>query len=343
MAGKSDRKARQRQKRQQQRRQALRVHGGSPYRHAARSGELVACYVNEGWKENGMATVFVLRRTITQGLVMAAFLVDIWCAGLKDAWGWLNATMDEFRDRVLHPPGGRPDDLKRVDLAVVRQLVAGGIRFAEQNGFRLPPRHQRWTAMLGEMGDIDEADLADFGANGKLRWVGSETDLRKRLVGCSVQEFMQREDVECILGMDDFTLIDDDEQALEETANQTSAALAKAVRQWCFATGRAPEPRLEEAVDIFFEALLALEAFEDDESLPNDEDDRIAPAQIAEVDDHLERLLSVYEDEQHRAELRDAIDQVRDYMSQCDDPEKLFASLYLGALRAGAEASDPPS
>jgi len=349
MSRSSDHKARQRKKRQQQKQQAIRMHSGSPYRQAARTGELVACYVNEGWKEDGLATIFVLRRTTAQGLVMAAFFVDIWCAGLKDAWGWLNATMDEFRDRILQPPGGRPYNLKRVDLAVARRLVAGGIRFAERNGFRLPPRLQRWTAMLGDLGAINEADLSDFGVDGKLRWMGSEAaDLRRRLVGCSVRDFVQRNDVECLFSMDDFLQEegddededDDDEQFVREVAERTSAALAQAVRRWCFATGQPPQPRLEEAAEFFFQLLLALRESPDDEPPPDMEDDAITPDEAAETDDLFEQVLSIYEDEQQRREVRAAISQVRDFLSEYDDPEELFASLDLGDLPEDGERSD---
>lgn len=95
--------------------------------------------------------MYVLRRTSVHGLVMAAFLVDMWCAGLKDARGRLSATMDAFQEWVPNPRGGIRQGFKQVDPAAVRRLVAGGIRFAEQNGFRLPSRDQRWTAMLGDL------------------------------------------------------------------------------------------------------------------------------------------------------------------------------------------------
>jgi hypothetical protein len=90
--------------------------------------------------------------------------------------------------------------MPEVPLEEAAAIVAGGIRFAVQNGFRLPAHYQRWTTFLGGKLDWQHADLSAFGVEGgaKLRWVAPMEDLRARLIGSTVEQFLARPDVEFI-------------------------------------------------------------------------------------------------------------------------------------------------
>lgn len=201
MADRASRKARQRQKREKKRQALRRAASVSPYKRAA-AGALVACHVNADWRERGQATVYVLRRSPgpTAGLAMATFFVDLWCAGLKTVWGRFDILREEYDD-VVERMGDRMDaSMPEVPLEQAAAIVAGGIRFAVQNGFRLPAHYQRWTAFLGGKLDWQHADISAFGVEGgrKLRWVAPMEDLRARLIGSTVEQFLARPDVEFI-------------------------------------------------------------------------------------------------------------------------------------------------
>src|SRR3954452_20828499 len=198
MADRASRKARQRQKREKKRQALRRAASVSPYKRAA-AGALVACHVNADWRERGQATGYVLRRPPGpgMGLAMACFLVDLWCAGLKDAWGRFEMLREEYDD-VVERMGDRMDArMPEVPLEEAAAIVAGGIRFPVQNGFRLPPHYQRWTAFLGGKLDWQHADLSAFGVEGgtKLRWVAPMRDLGARLIGSAVEQFLAPPDV----------------------------------------------------------------------------------------------------------------------------------------------------
>lgn len=343
-------------KREQRRREISRASSASFYHRAGATGELVAAYINESWKKQGFASMFVLRRTAGHGLLMGAYLVDLWCAGLKDAWGWRDASMEQFRERVLENHPG-PSALVRVDLDLIARLVAGGIRFAKQNGFRLPPKYERWTALLGDFGPIAEADLSDFGVGGKLRWVGPISDLKARLIGCPMEEFLARADVEYIFGSEDGPFVKDEdwledeepldeedvldeelasdeeglpmegEEILQAATDLLVESWLNAVRRWCFANGVAPHPRLAEVIDHLADALRELEM----DALPDVEEDSEEEVTAA-ADWAAEGLrASLAEmDVVRRAALQGAVDQIDGFMAQFKNAGELAAALGLG-------------
>lgn len=345
MADKARKKEKQRLKRkqkQQARRRALAI---SPYQRIATTGEVELCLLGDDWKERGQAIVFVLHSTPGGGHAMATFLVDLWCAGLKDAWGHVHVSRDEFDDVVDQ----MSDDLtfSETDLQTARRLVAGGLRFAFQNGFRLPAHYERWTAMLGDLGDWKSADISDFGwEGGKLYWCAPLSDLRKRLVGSTVQEFLARPDVEYTAEIEaepedlDAEMDEDDEEddelpiELEELAgavDDLQRNAADAVRRWCFATGRQPHARLGDGLDVLFAAMAETAAASD--PLGPDEDTQAA------AHENVQKLLSLSPPED-AAEIAAAIDQLSEYMKQFANPQDALEAMGLGGLPDDDEPED---
>jgi len=332
MSGKPAKKERHRRKRQQKRHQSARLNGGSPYRRIGRAGELLACYINRRWREQGCATIFVLRRSRDQGLVIASFYVDIWCAGLTDARGHVGVAMEEF-DRLIHGRRSAEIELVRTDHDVVAGIIAGGIRFAERNGFRLPSHYQRWLAVVGDVGDPGSADLSDFGVGEEkaLRYIGTRADLEQRLVGCSVDEFLGRPDVDFMLEEGDFNRPSDDEVTREEAMPVLREALIDKARRWFISRDIQPSPCLPEAMDVLLRSLLSVESSHEDGS-----DDRLDNSDAPSIDDvcreamarHRERLIETY-GARGETELQMAMAQLAVFIGQFETPRALFDSLGL--------------
>jgi hypothetical protein len=307
-------------KRYQRKREKHRAKSGSPYRLVGLSGELAGAYINSTWRSDGMASIFMLKTLPGHGHALGAFLVDIWCMGLKDAWGRLDCSSQEFQQILADAREAM--DMVAVDLDTARRLVAGGVRFANQNGFRLPPRYERWTAMLGQLGDVDTADLSDFGANGKLRCITTREDLKRRLVGCPLDEFLARPDVEFQVGNDDFTLLDDSRLAVEHVVDTVGQRIVDGVRRWCFANRIPPHPRLAEAWDIVSEAMMQFE----DPGEDADVDPEVAAAAGAVAESDVEDLLAL-ETPETAADLRAAIEQIHAFMRQFQSAADMSARL----------------
>ena len=348
MSNHAQKKERQRLKRKQKREQWKRRQSGSPYKLISQRGEVVECWINSDWRERGQASAFVVRRNPTGGMAVASFFVDLWCAGLKDAWGLLEADRERL-DRMTDNMDEQLDGtLMKVDLDEIRQVVAGALRFAKRNGFRLPRHYDRWTAFLGDLGDWQhQADLTHFGVDGdpdRLRWVAPMEDLRRRLIGSTVEEFCARPDIEFIvvgegapfdgIGLDDDPeLIDEQEDEILddddldddelESLNQVITRAVKSVHQWCLTKGLVPHPLLAEAITIKLAELALLREAEmmDQQNAP---------------------LLDKTTDMQHKInqsidgvkaagqnELQAAQAQLEEYFSQLRDPTDLSAVLGL--------------
>lgn len=343
-------KEKQRLKRKQKQRETRRAAAVTPLQRIAREGGRLECYVHDGWEEGGMATIQVLGHAPGGKLCQAGFLVDTWCVGLKDAYGHREITRLEF-DETLDRMSGMMD-MVPLDPAEAKRLVAGAIRFSRRNGFRLPPHYDRWTAIFGDLGDIDAADLTEFGVEGgKLRYVGDEQFLRRRLIGCTVEEFLARPDVEWVtpegIPLDARLASDDefDDEAeddeglapgidlsevpglgeLTEMLDAIGDRTEDAVRAWCFQTGQAPQPRLRDAVDALLVSTLPAamysEAAEEDPSL-------VEGHEPPDPQDMLDSTLGTLPEPDRRS-LEAAVDQVAGFMRQFKHPRDMFESLSL--------------
>jgi hypothetical protein len=249
------RKEKQRLKRMEKQRELRRIHSITPLRRICSGGGTLECWVNSNWRATGMANLLVLGQAGSGQYALAAFLIDIWCVGLKDAWGNADYSRLDFDQMLKRAKERMP--MVRIDTDAARRLVAGGIRFARHNGFRLPPDSDRWTAMLGDLGDIGIADLADFGKDGKLLYVGDRQFLAQRLNGMSVEQFMQRPDVDWTMEVgreiaeQGFAADPEQFQEYKEGLLGATDRGVAVVSEWCRQNNQEPHPQLREAMMVF--------------------------------------------------------------------------------------------
>lgn len=275
-----------RKKREQKRHQLHKLHRVSPVKQAAH-GRLVACCMNSDWEERGQAVAFVLREAGGR-YVMASFLIDLWCAGLKDVGGNSDSSLDAFNgviDRMNDSMDGTIDD---VEIDEIAEVVAGGVRFARRNGFKLPKDWQKWCDLVDTDLDFENAELHAFGKDGGLLWVGPMHDLRRRLIGSTVEAFLARPDVHFITepeGGDEFAdagfddawdaladEIDEDHplarKEVQDAIAQTTEAFIGGVQAWCQEQNEEPSPSLEGFVATYTSRLILAGLHDDERSSP---------------------------------------------------------------------------
>lgn len=263
--GKVDRKRRKRQQKQQVRRtDSLRL------RHRV-AGDAHPCYVclaTENWRDAGLASILFAREVAPRRVTMAAFLVDTWAMGLKDAWGHIDMAASEFEEMVA--THRQRTGLAPLEPVTARHLVYGGIELARRLGFRLPRKHERWTTVLGPLPVGESPDMSLFLPNGKIHLVSNAADLRARLIGSTPEEFLGRPDVEYVLGDDDFTPVDEDEDAAGDLVDALADKMYGRIRQWCFSNGQIPHSLLRQAIDASIESTLeaAPPILDEDEEVP---------------------------------------------------------------------------
>lgn len=307
-------------KRQQRKREAARTRSGSPYKRIGQIGPVEACYINAGWREDSMASAWVLRRAPDGGHALAAFLIDRWCIGLKDAWGQLDISYADWTDildqrRALIA-------LERVDLDLVRQLVSGAIEFSERHGFRLPPRYERWVALLGPLPPGPEAVHLLGTPDGKLRYNGALEDLARRLTRERLDQFLSRPDVECAFVDPELLGHDPEQDKFEADLAEADEEMTRKLRQFCYSRGVVPHPRLREAWQLLTEAMLQTRDIDPD---------GLDEAMMTRVTENLERLLALGPPDE-AAELAEAVAQIQECMAQFDTVEDLGQELSLDWL-----------
>lgn len=339
-------KARHRLKRKRKQEELRKKQNGSAHDLLA-DGQQVTCYINRNWREQGMASIYVLKELRSGGFAMGAFLVDFLCCGLKDCWGQMEIQRKEFLDKLLHQPGATYD---RADVETSRRLVAGGIRFARQNRFLLPAGYKLWLPILGVSANEPDSDLTGFGVGGdptKLRYVGELEDLKKRLIGESFKEAVERTGLKYICRFDpneenrlfgseadeedeDNDWAEPEEKKAEEADDELmekGIALAKekvfvAMRRWCASQGVEPHGRMSDVLDLVLVALLQSHMEPGDES----EGDSMTKARSL-----IERALDC-QGEGLEPDLREALSQLQQFVQSDGGSQELFRALGLPPL-----------
>ena len=284
---KPSKKERRRVKQKLKHKQSVKLRNESPYKRLAAAGRVESCKVNDSCRDQGLFCIYALLSVPNRPPTLAAFLVDKWCMGLKDAWGRLDMTYEDYHDFLETAESRSGFKLVDFDPDEARKLIAAGIRQANVMGFRLPANYGKWAKAMGVGDDWASADISDFGIDGKYRFVGPINHLASRLIDGDVEKFFARPDVSYIAEVsggegdfddeefeafedeetddldddedddeDDLDLDEDDEEELtgegmrvvETIMGITANGMRNAVRKWCFANGLAPHPRLDEAV-----------------------------------------------------------------------------------------------
>lgn len=187
---KPDKRQRHKAKREAKRLAARRRASVSPIKRLAEAKGEPACWISEGAEEMGQVQIFAHKQGA--GLSgIACFLVDRGVVGLKDAWTRLRIDQDEL-NRMLDASEQSGIPMRRATLAEVRRWVAGGIRWAHDNGMRLPKEWHKPASLIGGVGDWTSADVSSF----VKEFAGHPEDLRQRLLAEPFDTYVQREDVD---------------------------------------------------------------------------------------------------------------------------------------------------
>jgi hypothetical protein len=190
--GKQRHKAKRQAKKLAERRRA----SVSPLKRLAEAGGDAECWMSGDCDLNGQTQIFAWKQGAGLSGV-AAFLVDRGVVGLKDAWTRLRIDRAEFLD-MIDGCKRRGIPMHRVSLDEVRRWVAGGLRWAHDNGMRLPKAWPKTVSLIGGVGDWASADVSQF----VKEFAGHPEDLRQRLVGEPLDSYLKRTDIDFVFNED---------------------------------------------------------------------------------------------------------------------------------------------
>lgn len=111
------------------------------------------CLVPENLFETGLGTVIWTRRTPEGSIAVSAFIVDVFCLGVKNAL--FNISSEQHYESIVKPRltethGGQA--FEYIHPSCARKLIDGAISYAENLGFS---PHRDYQSAKGIFGDID--------------------------------------------------------------------------------------------------------------------------------------------------------------------------------------------
>ena len=133
-------------------------------RTRARKLPIDACYINEGWKKSGLASILIVRKHTNNNYTFGVYLVDIFALGTKDTFFNFNVSksvVSELLERM------QDDKFIKTEYSLIHNIIYGGNEFAEDNGYKVCKDFKLTQFILEE--DTEDVEFIDieFGKNGK--------------------------------------------------------------------------------------------------------------------------------------------------------------------------------
>jgi hypothetical protein len=139
------------------------------------------CYIKETWKEDGMATVLISKKMPSGKLIVALYLVDTYCLGIKNTLFKFAIGDIDYADFVEKLD--QQHALVKCDLNFAHSLIFGAIDYAEDLGFQ-PNKDFKITKHLLDTDLIDDRiNEIEFGKDGKPLFVAGPNDNINRVIG----------------------------------------------------------------------------------------------------------------------------------------------------------------
>lgn len=245
----------------------------SPYRfmrEKARTLPIGKCYIAPpDWQESGMAHVIVTRVRPSGNLVMASFLVDTFCLGVKDAGYHENTTPYDFEEYLDNYRNGM--GLEEISYNEAHNIIYGAMAFAEEGGIEPAKEFDPAGYILEE--DTDDIPLIeyDFGKNGKHFLVVNPN--RKEMPYLNILKKNLGDDFEFVMpfGEDDEEDYDDDEyNPLSEIDSDAINKALNGISKWNVENSRHPDEKYTYQYPNYPQTLSVKNQFIADELLSTD-------------------------------------------------------------------------
>ncbi|HEV2295385.1 MAG TPA: hypothetical protein VGR35_16155 [Tepidisphaeraceae bacterium] len=326
----ADKKQRHNAKRKAKQLEMRRRASVSPLKRLAASKGAVEGWISEDFEGLGQLQMFVFK----QGAGMSGvgcFLVDRGVVGLKDAWARMIDR--EAFSGMLDASRRRGISMRRATIDEIRRWVAGGLRWAHENGMCLPKDWAKPASLINGVGDWASADVSAFARE----FTGHPEDLRQRLIGEPFETYLRRTDITFFFSDDapyldqetgeyvdaddesDFYELDEEDGDLESIAANLPAGelnrlgskftpaamvLAQATADWLAARGDTPSSEL---VDAWRSMMLATMLTKS--AMPDDSEDDVADFSYDLLEDMVRGA-----DESRRRELHRAVGQMLEHL-----------------------------
>jgi hypothetical protein len=146
---------------------------GARLEESAAAPILHCCMGSRLW-ESGIGHVLLSRQMANGNVAFAAFLVDVYCLGVKDAF-W-NVTPRATYERKLYDKLAEQEQLVRLTPEYARKLVEGAVRYALDLGLSPHPDYRAAKLIFGDISAEDCPERFSYGKDGKPFFVAGPYD-----------------------------------------------------------------------------------------------------------------------------------------------------------------------
>ena len=142
----------------------------------ARTYPFEGCWVQEDWKQAGLAVVVVARRQPNGNIAFGNYLVDYYCLGLKDTYYHVDIPASVFRHEALPTMYRSTSGPISIPPELAHEIIYGGIDYAAQFHFR-PHRDFRDSQYLLDPPEMHpRTGQVAFGKDGQPFYIAGPHD-----------------------------------------------------------------------------------------------------------------------------------------------------------------------
>lgn len=162
-----------------QKAQAQKYAGGLAARlEKAATAPILHCYRTGAAEAEGIANVLISRLLPSGNVAFAAFLVDFYCLGVKNAMCDV-ASREAYEGRILGPLF-RDHGMTRMRPEAARKLVEGAVAYARDLGFAPHPDYASAKAIFGDIDPAATTETFTYGKDGKPYFIAGPHDTPAR-------------------------------------------------------------------------------------------------------------------------------------------------------------------
>lgn len=157
----------------------ISFHGTVQYLEQARDFPILGCWVMEGWQEQGITPVVVARLQADNRVVYGAFIVDVFCLGVKNALWETDTSRNRFERDLSRICSESPE---ACEASLAHEIIYGAVAYARRYGFEPHRDFDKASLVLDPPGAHAGSHPIEFGHEGKPLFVSGPYDNARAIV-----------------------------------------------------------------------------------------------------------------------------------------------------------------
>jgi hypothetical protein len=140
----------------------------------AASSPILHCCTTQALWDDGISNVLISREVTPTMVGFAMFLVDMYCLGMKDAFGNV-VSRGEYRQ--MHRQLAEKYHIVSLEPADLRKLVEGAVDYARNIGLNAHRDYQKVKTIFGDIDPDESTQVFEYGhRNGKPHFIAGPND-----------------------------------------------------------------------------------------------------------------------------------------------------------------------